>query len=101
MTLAEAVRDAVTAFFECLELNEIIYATYTGGVLRMDNTLIDIPMELVDMPKMYSSQGAEIELRVEGQGIKKAVICDALAEGDKVAVAVHHGGQRYSVLYKL
>ena len=101
VTLIEAVRDAMTAFLEGVEQNDVIYATYTGESLRIDNTLINIPMEMVDLPKIYSPQGAEIELVPEGQAARKAVVRESFGPGDKVAVAVHHGGKRYSVLYKL
>ena len=101
MMLVEAVREAIEAFFENLEQTEIIYATYTDGGLKTDSTLINIPMERVDIPKIFSQQGVEIDFSLAGKNTEKAVLKDALADGDKVVVAAHHKGQRYSVLYKL
>jgi len=101
MTLLEAIREAIASFWETVEQTDIIYATYTGDGFRIDNAAMDILLDRVDVPKIYSQQGVEFECRMENGINGKAILKDTLEAGDKVAVAVHHGGQRYSVLYKL
>ena len=101
MVLIEAIREAIAAFWDTVEQTDIVYATYTGEGLKIDNTSIDILMDKVDIPKVLSQQGVELEYQTDSGKAGKTVLKQPLKAGDKVAVAVHHGGKRYSILYKI
>ncbi len=101
MIFIEALREAIAAYFEGIEQPDTIYATYTGEGLKIDATLLDVPMENVDVPALFSQQGMEAECQKASGDSETVVLKSALNAGDKVIAAVHHGGQRYSILYKL
>jgi len=101
MTLAEAIREAIAEFWKSVEQTDIVYAVYSDEGLKVDESGMYIPIERVDVPQVYSQQGTEIDIEPESGPAVKGVLRCTLKDGDRVVAAVHHGGQRCSVLYKL
>ena len=101
MTFIEAIREAISACLAGWEATDIIYATYTDEGLKIDDTLIYIPMEFVDLPEIFSQNGLKAECIRGGGSSEEVSLKVQLQIGDRLAVAVHHGGQRYSVLYRI
>ena len=105
MTLIEAVREAVCCAASGVFTNDVIYATFTGDGLKIEETENIIPMDRVDVPPIFKGGITVLYKAAEQSEIQpksgEVTLKSDLLPNDKVAALVHHDGQRFSILYKI
>lgn len=83
MDIIGAIKKVVADYLQNESLCNMVYATYTGVGLKIDNKPISIPADMVNIP-LHLKEGAY-----------------AIKSGDRVIVIQSQGGQRYAIVGRL
>lgn len=125
MDIIGAIKKVVADYLENEKMSDVIYATYTGNSLKLDNKPVQIPLDMVDIPErlqeynvkfsfelnqqqcdeqvfIYLKGGARLELEsMKLEDIPCKIVYDKLKSGDRVAVVQKKEGQRFSIMDKV
>ena len=110
--LVTEIKKIVRDYMHNEDLSDVMYATYTGTGIRIDNRPNEIPASFVDVPLSLQTVEAKLSgtfegaaLSVTGAPVTKITLTDApvtitrgLVAGDRVTVIKQRGGQRYSII---
>ncbi|WP_312645374.1 DUF2577 family protein [Hydrogenoanaerobacterium sp.] len=116
--LATVIKGIVRDYLENESMSDLIYATYTGAGLKIDNKPLPVGLDMVDIPQHLRTitatlsttltSGFEIIAKdkddepVTVESIKltnvPVTLQTGLAVGDRVAVVQKRGGQKYTVI---
>ena len=117
--LTKAFKGIVKNYLDNEKISDVVYATYTGGSLVIDNRPIPVPLDMVDIPLHLQtltgllscdlSEGLE-EIQAKDENgkkveVKRLKLTDApvtiktgLAPGARVAVVQKRGANKYSII---
>lgn len=83
---------------------DVVYATYTGGGLKIDGKPVTVPLSMVDIPNHLTDYDVDLQ-EVKGDALigerKKYRIFNAIKAGERVSVVQKRGSQRYSIIDRL
>ncbi len=83
---------------------DLVYATFTGGGLRIDGKPVTVPMSMVDVPNHLTDYDVDMQ-EVQGGvliGIRRTYrVYNSLKQGERVSVVQKRGSQRYSIIDRL
>lgn len=116
--LRDTIKQIVKDYMENENLSDLVYATYTGAGLKIDNKPQVVSLDMVDIPQHLQtitatlscelSSGFEVKAKdadgqdVEVESIKltnvPVTIQTGLPVGSRVAVSQKKGGQKYSII---
>lgn len=116
--LKTVIKQIIGEYLENAGMSDLVYGTFTGAALRLDNKPMEIPLDMVDIPlhlqkveaklSTVITEGIEIETEDESTPLPK-IKCIKLTDvpvtlqtgldvGQKVAVVQQRGSQRYSII---
>ena len=117
--LTKAFKGIVKNYLDNEKISDVVYATYTGGSLVIDNRPIPVPLDMVDIPLHLQTitgllscglAGGLEEIEAEDENgkkveVKRLKLTDApvtiktgLAPGARVAVVQKRGANKYSII---
>ncbi len=83
---------------------DVVYATYTGGGLKIDGKPVTVPLSMVDIPEHLTDYDVDLQ-EVEGDALigerKTYRVFNAIKAGERVSVVQKRGSQRYSIIDRL
>lgn len=124
MDLVRAIKQIVQDTVDNMKISDVVYGTYTGDALKIDNKPLPIPMDMVDIPERLRVMPAKVSFEItdtdtegifEVRGIDDEIIPIKsikfenvpvnlkinFSPGDRVAVVQKKGGQRYAVIDRM
>lgn len=124
MDLVRAIKQIVQDTVDNMSISDVVYGTYTGNSLKIDNKPLPIPMDMVDIPERLRVMPAKVSFEItdtdtegifEVRGIDDEIIPIKsikfenvpvnlkinFSPGDRVAVVQKKGGQRYAVIDRM
>ncbi len=124
MDLVRAIKQIVQDTVDNMSISDMVYGTYTGNSLKIDNKPLPIPMDMVDIPERLRVMPAKVSFEItdtdaegvfEVRGMDDEIIPIKsikfenvpvnlkinFSPGDRVAVVQKKGGQRYAVIDRM
>lgn len=124
MDLVRAIKQIVQDTVDNMSISDVVYGTYTGNSLKIDNKPLPIPMDMVDIPERLRVMPAKVSFEItdtdaegvfEVRGMDDEIIPIKsikfenvpvnlkinFSPGDRVAVVQKKGGQRYAVIDRM
>lgn len=113
------IKRLIREYLENEKLSDLVYGTYTGSGLKIDNKPVEISLDMVNIPMhLQTIEGTlsftvtkddlnsdgerilEADPEIESITIKKLPVTlqTGLSPGEKVAVVQQRGSQRYSII---
>ena len=122
--LVRAIKQIVQDTVDNMSISDMVYGTYTGNSLKIDNKPLPIPMDMVDIPERLRVMPAKVSFEItdtdaegvfEVRGMDDEIIPIKsikfenvpvnlkinFSPGDRVAVVQKKGGQRYAVIDRM
>lgn len=116
--LAAVIKSIVKDYIDNENISDLVYATYTGAGLKIDNKPLPVDMDMVDVPANLQTfnatmsanltSGFEIVAKDENnrpvtvESIKltnvPVTITIGFVAGDRVAVVQKKGAQKYAII---
>jgi len=116
--LAIAIKGIVKDYIDNENISDLVYATYTGAGLKIDNKPLPVDMDMVDVPMNLQTVSATINANLTSgfevvakdennrpvtvESIKltnvPVTITMGLVAGDRVAVVQKKGAQKYAII---
>lgn len=124
MDLVKAIKQIVQDTMDNMSVSDVVYGTYTGDALKIDNKPLPIPMDMVDIPERLRVMPAKVSFKItdtDAEGIFEVRGMDDeiipvksikfenvpvnlkidFSPGDRVSVVQKKGGQRYAVIDRM
>lgn len=113
------IKRLIREYLENEKLSDLVYGTFTGAGLKIDNKPVEIPLDMVNIPRhlqtiegMLSFTVTKDDLNADGEHVLEAdpeiesitikklsvTLQTGLSPGDKVSVVQQRGSQRYSII---
>lgn len=125
MDLVTAIQNIVRNYLQNENPADVVYATYKGSSIKVDDRPVPIDIDMVDIPEhlktynvkfsfcldetqcdeqvfIYPKGGGRLELsKLEMIDIPCKIVYDELKIGDRVAIVQKQDAQRYSIIDKV
>lgn len=95
MDLNTAIKCSIKGYVENLNISNFMFATYTGGGIKIDNKPKTIPLEFAVVPKHLTDYNIDMVINGTTQNV---TVKNKLVVGDRLIVGQATGAQKYFII---
>lgn len=95
MDLNTAIKHSIKGYVENLNISNFMFATYTGGGIKIDNKPKIISFEFAVVPKHLTDYNIDMVINGNTQNV---TVKNKLVVGDRLIVGQATGAQKYFII---
>lgn len=98
LDVVTAIKEIINEFLKNVKLADVVFGTYTGGQMKIDNRPIPIPMDMVILPQ--SMKDRKVKAVVDGTE-REITVKETIKPNDRFVLMQQMGGQKYTIIGRL